>query len=387
MKQGWALGVITQRWEKSNNPPDDRAMYYVQQLSYPFDNQSHASIVTQTQLRPYYAWSTPHLRNMALNGTKVRFDTADWQGISEGRYGQGGQLFTMTDASILASKKIDHTYTLAGQFKTLQTDDGATLNYWNCIYLGAEKLWVGDTARIVWKQANADAEVVLVIQDIVDRSAYATPGDKTPVTSVSLIGDVYILHHVPAGQALPSTDPSLPQRMKGDVAARNAALTSPGSAAPPANRAAWSLLARSQPLAITDVRGRWYEASVLLPLLKGRAVFDAERAAKPGGAVESVGAMLNQWAGNTQGPTNERMARVVQREEAWGQAVPLGTACVEGLVPRDLQPDGMAPVPQGVTAAGASVGGAGQVGAAVQAAAEQGGIDEFMDFDAGTRYQ
>lgn len=82
---------------------------------------------------------------------------------------------------------------------------------------------------------------------------------------------------------------------------------------------------------ITDVKGRWYESSTLLPILKGPADFsrDLQR-----GEVGDAGQWMNArgdcnvTAGNNALRTGTRH---VDRLEAFGKSIPAGTRISRGL--------------------------------------------------------
>ena len=66
-------------------------------------------ITTETDLRPWLAWSAPSPTHQALALPSFNYNTVDWKSVLEGRYGVGE---TEVDGIIFAAKMIDDSFTL-----------------------------------------------------------------------------------------------------------------------------------------------------------------------------------------------------------------------------------------------------------------------------------
>ncbi|KAG9683728.1 hypothetical protein KCU95_g13232, partial [Aureobasidium melanogenum] len=105
-RQGaWGLGVIIERTKVGNN-----SNYRVQPLSFPDHPTQSVTITRDRDLRPWLAWSVPPYTHQALNQVThpLHYNSFDFNALAQGKYGPGT---TEIDASIMAAKAIDATYT------------------------------------------------------------------------------------------------------------------------------------------------------------------------------------------------------------------------------------------------------------------------------------
>nr|XP_023907868.1 uncharacterized protein LOC112019581 [Quercus suber] len=335
----WSLGVVLRRWVHAANG----FFYTVQQLSVP---SRYSPVVTKSsdhEMRPWLAWSVPRYTQDGLNNLKqdpMRYETADWAGMAQKRYGSGN---VDVDASILAAKSIDQSYSPFSLIETHDAEGGITQSNYDGVYFGAEKIWVGDPVRLV----NDQSTDIMVVHSIVDRSKHTTHLGRSLVQhALFFIGDVYTLiptpHNDPSKPSLaaPSNNPRLPQRLNKDLAERNSYSISIKHQA-----SFWKLLAVATQRDSNEVKGRWYEASLLLPVLRSPAEYDQM---KRMGDIQEATFFMNARGDCVNSNRTENDPKIprqnIYREtrlEAFGRAVPPGTQIGDGInppVPENMDP-------------------------------------------------
>lgn len=315
-ENAWGLGVVLRRWVNHS-----QQSYTVQPLSHPFERLDPVIKSHDGEMRPWLAWSVPKFTLPALNelDDPPRFETVNWQALRSGNYGEGGNL--EVDGSILAAKSIDSSYTPFNAQSTKEGQNGQLETYYDGIYLGGEKVWVGEPIRLAYGSGTD----IMVVQSIVE-------GD-----GLSFVGDTYSLMTVPhpdASKPTPATatmNPQLPTRLTEDLAFRNAFST------PQLKRASfWKLTAVKQRVGIDAIKGRWYEASSLLPDLHSEQF----ETMKKRGDIQEASLFLNArgdcLSANRSNlkPKPQRIdMRRQTRIEAFANAVPPDTQIVEGIDP------------------------------------------------------
>ncbi|EKG20961.1 hypothetical protein MPH_01718 [Macrophomina phaseolina MS6] len=148
--EAWGLGVLMRRYMTKTANQIERN-YIVQPLSHPHDFQAPIHLSAESLLRPWLAWSPPPLTFEQLqNRPDITYDSVDWQALASGPYGHGNP---EVDASILAAKAVDNTYT---PFKLLNSRQGPGVEerHWAGAYLGAEKIWVGEPSSTLWSVSS-----------------------------------------------------------------------------------------------------------------------------------------------------------------------------------------------------------------------------------------
>ncbi|KAK3714972.1 hypothetical protein LTR37_007462 [Vermiconidia calcicola] len=325
--QAWGLGAVLRRWVTTSN----QYHYTVQPLSHPYAHPPPIVKSSDAELRPWLAWSVPRYTNDALNTLPEppMYETADWQGLSQKRYGNGD---LEVDGSILAAKSVDCSYTPIHPTKTVETKPNVTETHYDGIYLGAEKVWVGDPLRL---QPGTD---ILVLHSVVERKkTSAVVQGHLLNRSTYLIGDTYQLQRInhnnptlptPASQA---NNPHLPQRLTDDLAFRNdRSIRAKGVAS------YWKLTAANSRVELDNVKGRWYEASLILPILQQAVFEDAVRKGEIGEAtlwMNSRGDCITaNRAPNLPGPRRENNLKA-SRREAFGAALPPHAEIKDGIEP------------------------------------------------------
>lgn len=383
----WGLGGVLRRWVT----PSNQYHYTVQPLSHPFHHPSSVTKSSDTELRPWLAWSVPRYTNEGLNNMPEppRYESVDWQGLSQKRYGNGDM---EVDGSILAAKSIDSSYTLSHPSGTMEPEPGVTETHYDAIFLGAEKIWVGDPVRL----NTGSGTDVLVLHSVVERKRTSAMNQQVLQQTVHLIGDVYQLQQVKHSNpniptpASPANNPQLPQRLTEDLVYRNArSIPNNGTAS------FWRLTAANSRVELNDVKGRWYEASLILPILQ-QSVF--EEAARKGEIREAT-LWINSRGDSINANRSHSAARLPRqnnlkptRLEAFGHAVPSNAEIRDGVDPP--LPENVDPALEGIVSQSSmdidpkfdtadntdsdeirvSRPGDAQVGGG-------GGIDEFMNLD------
>lgn len=358
--QAWGLGVITRRYVLNNAAQQEVRAYVVQPLSHPLSHPPQVVITQDDHLRPWLAWSPPPFTNALLNNTSVTYDSADWQGIMNKRYGEGD---AEVDGSILAARAIDGSYTLFDLSSKTKAEAGAEELHWNGMYLGAEKVWVGEPVRL---RPGSGTDVMVVV-DIVERIQEPSAGAAAR-TNVYITGDIYTFVGSPHGQQPPS-DRHLPFRMREDLRFRNS-ITFPAKQV----TSYWKLVQQFCRLDISQLKGRWYESSLLIPLLDPTFSDHFRR-----GEIGDAGLYMNARGDGNGAEPRSADVRKPERRDALGRAVPPSTRIVEGIEPptpeelpaaavkpqTDEQPQ---PHPQ-------------QHDSVMQDPVESGALEEFMNLD------
>lgn len=333
----WGLGVVQSR----GNTVQTTSPYRIQPLSHPFHHPSVLNLA-QHELRPWLAWSPPPtvcaaLRPEASNGFRIHtYDTVDWTAYMQGAYGPGdGEV----DGSILAARQAETTYT---PFDTISSNPIPNTpqpqgqeTHWNGIFMGAEKIWVGDALRLRTGTFPTD---IVVLHDIVEQPVMISGNSYLPPdagrSKIILIGDTYTISVVELQpQFVPKDTLHLPSRVREDLAFKNA-LTSKKSELTQRYSSYWRLTQRGVRLGIEDVKGRWYESVMLLPILNPKTFADRHLT---GDIPDACGYMNGQGDCNRPpfgtpgaeleketGQTKSRPAdvRKERREAAFGAAVP-----------------------------------------------------------------
>ena len=328
--QAWGLGLIIRRYAFQSSEQHVARRYIIQPLSHPLSTSQVATLEGDDMLRPWLAWSVPPFTCSKLNEMSVTYDTADWHGIYQKRYGDGD---AEVDASIMAAKAVDDTFTLAQPLRKAIPQPGAEETYWNCLYLGAERIWLGDPVRL---RIGSGLDI-MVVTDIVEKGRPAYGGNPLP-KAVYVIGDTYTLATAVDKQP-PPDNPHLPPRLAEDLRFRNSC-TGPTKG----STAYWKLMSTQSRLDLGNIKGRWYEASLLLPMIQGPAFAES---ARRGEINDSSLVMNGRGDCNTGGngmKAGSAGVRKSERKEALGRAIPSGTTVMDGLNPPS---DAYAQVPVG----------------------------------------
>lgn len=335
----WGLGVIVKRDTKSSQ-------YTVHAVSHPF-RKSEITSTSQPSILPWLAWSPPPLTIQSLNpspanGQRVySYESVDWNAVLEGRYGDGDP---DVDGSILAAKGVESTV-----MPFQQTSSAPHETHYNGIFIGAEKIWVGDALRMRHSQFPSD---ILVLHDIIEQP------NKTDASRphILLVGDTYhwrVIQLEP--NYVPSDGLSLPSRVREDLTFRNRITLANRD---PSRRFScyWRLDRKGAHLTIGDVKGRWYESGALMPLLQPKE-FRANQ--ERGTDIQDINLSMNGLgdcnkpppgtaaAADRNGRTNTSFraadTRVMTREEAFGRSISADVRISRGLDERGGSGEGGSP--------------------------------------------
>ncbi|KAM0716939.1 hypothetical protein Q7P37_006791 [Cladosporium fusiforme] len=329
--QAWGLGVVLRRWKSSSG----QVSYTVQPLTYPGGPSVAVTKSSEFDMRPWLAWSVPAFTHAGLNNTPEppRYDTLDWNAVRRGAYGPGGDM--EVDGSILAAKSTDATYTPFGQIQILEVEPGVSETYYDGLYLGGEKIWVGEPVRLVIGSGTD----IMIVHSIVERRTTAAMTGQIIQQSMHVVGDIYSLANIQHSDpnvptpAAPKMNPQLPERLTQDLAYRNARSIH-------VNRVAsyWKFMRGQARIDLDAVKGRWYEASILLPVLQGQAAFD-NMSAK--GDIQEASLWMNSRGDcqNANRPANlpkvrSQNIRKQNRRDAIGAALPAGAKIQETSQPQ-----------------------------------------------------
>ncbi|KAK7527109.1 transcription-silencing protein Clr2-domain-containing protein [Phyllosticta citriasiana] len=314
----WGLGVVIRRYLTEIPNRGIERNYIIQPLSNPIEQLRPVHHSEERLLRPWLAWSPPPLTNEVLqNRPDVSFNNVDWQAVLNGQFGQGN---AEVDGSILAAKAIDVSFTLLHLLNgTTRSNPQFEERHWGGIFLGAEKIWVGEPVRV-----RLEAPVqnpVLVIVDIVERVELGRPN---PRSSIHVVGDLYhfFTTQPPPNSVMPPVD-HLPTRLANDLVLRNRC------SVPAGRLCAWKLLKPHCALSLDSIRGRWYESNVLLPMIQPEAEFIEARRR---GNIDDADPWLN-GRGDSSGQQRVLGVRQPERRDALGRAVPDGTRIHDALEP------------------------------------------------------
>lgn len=261
--KAWGLGLIVRRWI-SKEKGTSRA-HVIQPLSYPLSSPKPEVIVGEDSLKPWLAWSAPGCTHPHLQAnTGLRYEQVDWRALMANGYAPGDP---EVDASILAARAVDGTYTTFERLKTVPGNLGHKEQHWNGLYFGAEKIWNGDPVRM----RIGSGTDIMVVTSIVERIIANPANPNAPTSTIQLHGDVYTYATFPVTD--PSKPPEIPQssnipiRMREDMRWRNNLLV-------PATHtiAYWKLISTQSRLELSDIKGRWYETSLLFVDFFNKAV-------------------------------------------------------------------------------------------------------------------
>lgn len=379
--QAWGLGVVLRRWITAAK----QYQYTVQPLSHPYQQAQATTKPSDQEMRPWLAWSVPKFTNDGLNNMlePPSYANADWHGMMEKRYGTGDM---EVDGSILAAKAVDSTYTPFGPSTNSMVEPGVTETHYDGIFLGAEKIWTGDPVRL----HVGNGTDIMVVHSVMERKRSSVV--ETLQQSVNLVGDIYTLttvkHDDPGvpTPASPNSNSHLPHRLTQDLAFRNARSI-------PAKRTAsyWRLIASQSTLELKDIKGRWYEASLLLPILQPAQFEDMARK----GEIQEASLWMNargDCINSNRQPRLPRLPKVMtraeSRREVFGRSIPADAEIRDSIEP---------PLPNNVDPALESLGQSTEsmnIDAHFETAAAEhqnmsldqtvepgSGLEEFMDLD------
>ena len=374
----WGLGAIFRRWVTTTN----RYHYTVQPLSHPFNHPSSVVKSSDAEMRPWLAWSVPKYTNDGLNNMPEppKYETADWQGILQKRYGSQGDI--EVDGSIMAAKSVDSSYSLFQPSRKTEPEPGVIETHYDGMYLGAEKIWVGDPLRL---QIGSGADI-FVLHSVVERKRTGVPSPQP----VYLLGDVYQLQRTThSNPSIPTpasaqNNPQLPQRLTQDLEYRNARSI-------PTKRIVsyWKLMSTQSRIELNDIKGRWYEASLILPILQQNVFEDAARK----GEIQEASLWMNSRGDCINSNRRADLPKMPRenvlrstRRDAFGRAIPSNAEIKDGVQPP--LPDNVDPALEGISVSQSSMEidprfetADNNESSEIQVARQEPAIEDFMNLD------
>lgn len=308
----FGLGLVIRRWTSANGT--NNGMYSVQPLSYPGHNPAQEVVEAGGDVKPWLAWSVPSCTFEYLRqNPQITYRQANWKVLVSGQWEGHPEV----DASILAAKSIDVTYTPFERLKTI-SNNGVEERHWNGIFYGAEKIWRGEPVRLRFGLGSD----ILVISEIIEKVSPVSNNPLNVSSRVELRGDVYSYATLPApnpkAPPTPPPDDHVPMRMREDMHWRNQTLLRSAN-----ELCYWKLISANQRVALEDLKGRWYEISVLF-----QDFFYESVRKKEGGN----GSWMNA-RGDATGMSTEPGAPQPDRLAAFGEAIPGQLRLVDGLDP------------------------------------------------------
>ena len=299
--EAWSLGVILAR------PEPGSSGYTVQVLKSPLVAEMSGPYpsITLSELRPWLAWSTPEITIPSLR-IIMEFESINWDQFRSVR---GLEV----DASIIKSRDIDTSYCLVDKI------DYPHANFYAGVFYGAEKIWIGEIVRLkrhAVPQANLTGLEIMVVVSIQDHRKQPPNKTRTPSTDITIMGDIYEFVTYSAATSPPPQIPQwLPVRLINETKLKNK-VTSHASNSPTVGT--WRCIQNGYSVRLEDIKGRWYESSILIPELKGHEKFGQD---VQSGKWDELATQMNEM-GNAGQASARGWLRNARRDEVLAKAVP-----------------------------------------------------------------
>ena len=308
----WGICVILNRTLSKDLRHQDRQEYLIQPLSHPYSHPPVEKVDDVKQLCPWLAWSPPGTTYVELQRGGITYETVDWRRVLDGQFGTGGD--AEVDGSILAARAIDQSYTLVEPLPVPSAVPSYRL--FAGIFAGAEKIWIGEAIRIQEdRNMSIEANDIMILHRIAESVQRSNPS----VADVTLTGDVYKFRTIAfENNKVPASNPNLPQRLTKDLEYRNRS-----TMVHKKEVSYWLLHKQTHIISLNQVRGRWYESRVVLPIITSPANFAV---AYGQGDISHVGSHMNS-RGDCNLPLNPSRTAYKKNDriQAFGASVPAGT--------------------------------------------------------------
>ena len=313
----WGLSIVLRR----RVSPTGQAQFLLQPLGHPFaDNKPVIRTNSPNDMRPWLAWSVPPLSFTSIKD--YAFEQVPWERILKGEFGKDAIGSAEVDASILAAKGINQSYSFFDKIDTPLAVPEET--FYKGMFLGGEKIWVGEPLRL---QGSSNEEiVVMVVKQMIERiPRNAAPENQAKMAKVMIVGDIYTFAKMPTPPQYKNrcnwpTPPGLPARMVQDLHYRNEIAVSAGKNV----WREWKLVSSNTPKELGEIKGRWYESKLLLPIL--RTPQELEQDLRENGEASDAGLHMNSRVHMMVGPAR----RMKDRPATVGGAVPATTKISRG---------------------------------------------------------
>ncbi|KAI0971316.1 hypothetical protein F4678DRAFT_80443 [Xylaria arbuscula] len=298
----WRVGMIL-----SSNPalsiiPFTHPLYRTQEV-----------IKGEADIRPFLAFSIPQINDGLQEFKGQALAQIDWQTLQE-RFG------AHTDASRREGLAIEATKLAAVRvdqcFSTFNPFQGSLQGYdtFGGIFLGAEKICVGEAVRIKLSQEQQDqsSEKGMPIVMVVKWIFVSKEGGD-----MMFEGSLWKLQHAVLAQQPQTLNPAqLPAALRGEKDFRDGLLRNLGWSVN------WVLVNQTITLNESGIRGRFYETQRLTPILNPAKFQEMIRSQH----VNDIQTLLNN-RGDSTGP---RVGRVLNRAQAVVGAIPAGVSAQLG---------------------------------------------------------
>lgn len=199
------------------------------------------------ELRPFQAFTVPPVSIQDFKGRT--YDEIPWEAVLRNLTADQSRTHRdaiLLDASKLAALKIDLSYSLFGKLH----QQGST-SFHQGVFLGAERIEVGDTLRVTPKSFHTDGIVYFSLGEI--------KSEELPTgRAVSFGGTCYQLHEGVSNQLAPISDDELPRALRDESIWRKSV--------GPGQPLSWGRLDGYVWLTEAEVRGRFYPTHLLAPI-------------------------------------------------------------------------------------------------------------------------
>ncbi|KAI4603021.1 hypothetical protein KJ359_005811 [Pestalotiopsis sp. 9143b] len=290
----WRLGIVI-----ASNPPDalgpSQPRYLIKPLAHSA-MQLENVFKAELDMRPYLAFSVPPVNMGELGGQ--RMNQINWLQLQSQNAGNRQKQEAIgLEASKLAALEISGSYST---FNNQPMTDPTRQNVGG-VFLGAECIRVGEAVRYrpLPNEINPAWAPGLPIVMLIREIYLATSG-------LHFVGDIFRLEETAAQQPKPDVGPLTATMLREQQFRSQVRRT----------HFEWALISQNQDRDETSIRGRFYEAAKLLPIINpGNFQAGVER-----GIVEDVQGYLN----NRLDSLSTNMGRRVNRLETLSSAVPQG---------------------------------------------------------------
>lgn len=268
----WRLGLITTSITKpvpksdteSDTKPDTESdkkpdeTHWIMPLGHSYFRQPQVG-KKNGEIRPFQAFTVPPV---SINNFKGHtYDVIPWEKALMNLTPEQVKTHRdviLLDASKLAAQKIDSCYSLFGKL-----GQQGNVSLYQGIFLGAERIEVGDTLRVNPPASlKAEGAVYFGLHAIQldGPSEVVHSKDPPPYRAVHFGGMFYELHEGGDARRVTVPDDALPQALKVESKWRKQVASG--------QPLSWNTLSGYMMLAESDIRGRFYPTEELAPILK-----------------------------------------------------------------------------------------------------------------------
>ncbi|ETS82374.1 hypothetical protein PFICI_04250 [Pestalotiopsis fici W106-1] len=296
----WRLGVVLEI-VPPNGAGNDQPKCLIKPLAHSAIQLENV-LKTEPDMRPYLAFSVPPVNMREIQGRKM--SQVDWHQYSQ--YAGGDrqkQEMLGLEASKLAVAEINDSYSTFNNYAINPIDPNKQSV--GGLFLGAERICVNEAVRYRLRSNENNPTWIKSLPVVMHLREIYVAAD-----GLHFVGDIYRLEERAMQQPMPTHGP-LPAAMIREQQFRSEIRKRAGT------RFDWVLISQNQDRDETSIRGRFYEAAKLLPIID-LANFQA---ALSRGIVSDVQSYLNTRLETLSTATDRRKQN---RREALSTAVPDG---------------------------------------------------------------